>query len=143
MGIGGALLVLSLALLAAAFLAGEVEERIFVGAQAASGILEHYFVRGGDIPTAVLVDLGALAVVLPIALRSSKTWPLVAASLCVATLMSEAAQLLVRASPAAYGLLQGSWDLLANVVVCASAVQLWMTRRAERAAIPVETDEER
>ena len=142
MGIGGALLFVSLALLAVAFLLGEAEERIFVGAQAASGVAEHYFVHGGDIPLAVLVDLAVLAVVLPIALRSGKTWPLVAASLCVATLMSEAAQLLVHASAAAYGVLQGSWDLLANLLVAGSALNIWLSRRPERDAVTAEDDED-
>ena len=141
MGFGGALLFVSLALLAIAFLLGEAEERIFVGVQAASGLAEHSFVRGGDVATAVLIDLAVTAAVLPIALRSDKAWPLVAASLCVATLMSEAAQWLVRASPAAYSLLQSGWDLLANLLVAGAALQIWWSSRGARATAAAAEDD--
>jgi len=47
--------------------------------------------------------------------------------------MSEAAQLLVHASPRAYGLMQSAWDLLADAMVAAGAVNIWMSRRAELA----------
>lgn len=133
MSVGELLLIFGLACLAVALLAGGLAERIFVAAQGLSGIVEYGVVRQGDVTGAVLTDLAVLAVVAPIALGTDKTWPLVAASLCVAALMSEAAQLLVHASPAAYGVLQSSWDLLADFVVAVGAVNVWRARRASRA----------
>jgi len=100
-----------------------------------SGLTEHFVVRSGDIVAAVLVDLGVLAVVLPIALRTTKVWPLVAASLCVASLMSEAAQLMVHASPDAYGLMQASWDLIADLMVAGGAAAVWRAGRAARQSV--------
>lgn len=140
MSVGGLLLLVGLACLAVAFLLGGAEERIFVIAQASAGVAEHYLIRVGDIPEAILVDLAVLAVALPIALRSNKAWPLLAASLCVATLMSEAAQLLVNASAEAYSVLQGCWDLLADLVVVVGALSVWRARRIERALALVVRD---
>jgi hypothetical protein len=108
MSIEGTLMVLGLTCLAVALVLGGVEERAFVIAQAASGIAEHYVVRAGDVPAAVLVDLAVLAVMMPVALTTKKVWPLVVTSLCIATLMSEAAQMLVHAGPRAYGVMQSS-----------------------------------
>jgi|KBSSwiStaDraftv2_1062776.scaffolds.fasta_scaffold90150_3 hypothetical protein len=135
MSIEGTLMVLGLTCLAVALVLGGVEERAFVIAQAASGIAEHYVVRAGDVPAAVLVDLAVLAVMMPVALTTKKVWPLVVTSLCIATLMSEAAQMLVHAGPRAYGVMQSSWDLLADVMVAAGAVGVWMSRRADRARV--------
>jgi len=135
MSIEGVLLVAGLLCLAIAFVAGGPEERIFVAAQAVSGLTEHFVVRSGDIVAAVLVDLGVLAVVLPIALRTTKVWPLIAASLCVASLMSEAAQLMVHASPDAYGLMQASWDLIADLMVAGGAAAVWRAGRTARQSV--------
>jgi hypothetical protein len=42
--------------------------------------------------------------------------------------MSEAAQLMVHASPEAYSLMQASWDLIADMMVAGSAVAGWRAR---------------
>jgi hypothetical protein len=142
MVLGWLLVIIGLGALGFALVAGGREERAFVAAQAASALAEHGMVRfGGDIPVAILVDLAVLAVVVPLALRSSKVWPLFAASLCVATLMTEAAQLLVHASLQAYAITQGAWDLLADVIVAIGAWNVWRARRqAMLAPCPARTD---
>lgn len=135
MSIGALLVVIGLIALAFAFLFGGREERIFAAAQAISAISEHSFLAFGEnIIGAVIIDLAVLAVVVPLAMRSNKVWPLIGASFCVATLMTEGAQVLVRGTPEAYAIIQGSWDLLASLVVAAAAWQLRRTRRTLRAA---------
>lgn len=130
MSAGWLLVVVGLAALGFALVVGGREERIFVGVQAASALGEHGAVRFGEsIAAAVLIDTVVLAVVIPMALRTHKAWPLVAASLCVATLMTEAAQMLVQASETAYAIIQGAWDLLANLVVVVGAWNVWRSRR--------------
>ena len=131
MSIEWALLAAGLLCLAVALVVGGLEERTFATAQAVSIAFEITFARSGDVDIAVIIDLAVLAIILPIALRTHKAWPLVAASVCVATLMSEAAQYAVHASPDAYGLMQGGWDLVANIVVAIGAARLWRARRAE------------
>ena len=133
MSIGWALLAAGLICLAFAVIAGGPEERLFAAVQAVSGLLELLFARTGAIDIAVLIDFAVLAVIIPIALRTQKIWPLVAAALSVAALMTEAAQHMVHASPDAYGLLQSAWDLLANIVVAIAALGLWRGRRGRRA----------
>jgi len=124
---------LGAAALALALLFGGREERIFAAAKACA-------LGGALIPTAgptnavlrdIVVDLALLAVILPLALRSNKAWPLAAASLCLAGLMTGAAQLLAHARPQAYAIVQGGWDLLAACVVAAGA---WNVQRARRGA---------
>jgi hypothetical protein len=132
MELGWLLTGVGLTALAFAVLVGGREERIFVAAQAASGLAEHSFVRfEHDVPRAVLVDLAVLAIVLPLALRSNKAWPLFAASLCVASLMTEAAQMLVHAAPAAYAIIQGAWDLIADMVVAFGAWSVWRAQQRQ------------
>jgi len=130
MGAGELLVVIGLAALAYALTVGGREERIFVAVQAASALGEHAAVRfGRSISSAVLIDLAVLAVVIPLALRTRKVWPLLAASLCVASLMTEGAQMLVHASDTAYAIIQGAWDLLADLVVAVGAWNVWRSRR--------------
>lgn len=134
MSLGWVLIVAGLALLSVALVLGGREERIFVAAQAASALAEHSLLTFGEnIGGAVLIDLAVLAVVLPVALTSQKVWPLLAASLCVATLMTEAAQALVHADVEAYAIAQGLWDLLANFVVAVGAWNVWRGARQLRA----------
>lgn len=119
-----------LLMLAFAFAFGGREERLFVAVQAASGLAEHSAVRfGRDVPSAVLIDLVVLSIIVPMALRTNKAWPLFAASLSVAALMTEGAQMLVHATDAAYAIIQGTWDLLANLIVVVGAWNVWRTRR--------------
>jgi hypothetical protein len=131
MSAGWLLVVVGLAALAFALAVGGREERLFVAVQAASALGEHAAVRFGEsIAMAVMIDLGVLALVIPMALRTHKAWPLFAASLCVATLMTEGAQMLVQASDTAYAIIQGAWDLLADLVVAVGAWNVWRSRRA-------------
>jgi hypothetical protein len=130
MGLGWLLLALGLAVLTFAVIFGGREERIFALAQATSGLLGHGGLPFGHAVTrAILLDLAVLAILLPLALRSSRIWPLVATSVCVASLMTVAAQLLVHAVPQAYAILHGGWDLLADLAVAFGA---WNFRRANR-----------
>jgi hypothetical protein len=130
MNAGWLLIGVGLLTLGYAFAFGGREERLFVAVQAGSALAEHSAVRfGRDISTAVMIDLVVLAIVVPLALRTNKVWPLFAASLSVAALMTEGAQLLVQASAAAYGIIQGAWDLLANLIVAAGAWNVWRARR--------------
>ena len=138
MALGWLLVMIGLAALVFAMIAGGREERIFVAAQAASAVAEHIIVRfGGNIPGAILIDLAVLAIIVPLALGSNKVWPLFAASLGVAALMTEAAQLLVGASLEAYAIIHGSWDLLGALVVALGA---WNVMRAKRQASPTTLD---
>jgi len=130
MSAGWLLVVIGLAALGFVLVVGGREERAFAVVQAASALGEHAALRFGDsIATAVLIDTAVLAVVIPMALRTHKIWPLFAASLCVATLMTEAAQMLVQATETAYAIIQGAWDLLANLVVVVGAWNVWRSRR--------------
>jgi len=139
MSAGWLLIVIGLAPLVFALVAGGREERFFVAVQAASAMGEHTAVRfGQSIATAVLIDLVVLAAVIPLALRTHKAWPLFAASLCVAGLMTEGAQMLVHASYTAYAIIQGTWDLLANLVVAVGAWNVWRVRR-EAASLQMQT----
>jgi len=132
MGLGWLLLALGLAALAFAALLGGREERIFVLAQATSALAGHGAARfEHDLTRTILLDLGVLAILLPLALRSSRTWPLVVASVCVASLMTVAAQLLVHAAPQTYAIIHGGWDLLADLGVALGA---WNFRRARQGA---------
>lgn len=137
MSAGWLLVLVGLAALSFAFALGGREERIFVVAQAVSALGEHSAVRfARHIPTAVLIDLAVLAVVIPLALRTNKVWPLFAASVCVATLMTEGAQMLVHASEPAYAIVQGAWDLLANLIVVVGAWNVWRARGEPLFAAP-------
>lgn len=115
-----------------AFLFGGREERIFATAQALSALGDIFLgwnAAGDNVAGEAVIDLAVLAVVVPLALRTSKVWPLIAASLCVAILMTTAAQALVHATPAAYAIAQGGWTLLADLVVAAGAWNVWRARR--------------
>lgn len=134
MGLGWMLLALGFAALAFGFIFGGREERIFVLVLATSSFTERNAVHiGHDLLRAALVDLAVLAIVLPLALRTTRTWPLLVASLCVAGLMTEAAQVLVHAAPKAYAITQGGWDLLADLVVAAGA---WNVQQARQPPAP-------
>ena len=74
------------------------------------------------------VDLALLAVVLPMALKSAKLWPLVAAALCLVMLMTAAAQLLVHATPQAYAI-AGMAGGAADIVVALGAWNAWRAGR--------------
>jgi hypothetical protein len=129
-----ALIGLGAGALCVALLLGGQEERIVGAARAASTLCSALI--GTQSPTEavvrdVAINLALLAVVLPLALKSSKAWPLAAASLCLAALMTAAAQTLVHAAPQAYGILQGVWALMSD---CAVAVGAWNARRARRGA---------
>lgn len=143
MGMTWGLIALGAAALAFALRLGGREERIFAAAKAAVALAA---VLIGPLPPAqaVVRDLAIavvlLAVVLPLALRSPKVWPLAAASLGVAALMTGAAQALVHASPEAYGIVQGGWDLMADFVVAAGAWKAWRARRIDRRALAEPTD---
>jgi hypothetical protein len=134
---------LSAAALAFALLVGGREERAFAVAKAVAA-LGGVFARTGTPMEAVVrdatIDLVLLAVVVPLALRSSKVWPLAAASICLASLMTGAAQMLVHASLQAYGLVQGGWDLLAGLVLAAGAWHAWRARRGGGRAAESPTD---
>ena len=123
------LLAFGLAALTFAVVLGGREERVFVVVQAASGLAEHRIIHlQQELPRAILLDLLVLAILVPLALRSSRTWPLFVASLCLASLMTEAAQLLVGASFEAYAIVQGIWDLIADLVVAYGAWNGWRAR---------------
>lgn len=129
---------LGLAALGFALLAGGRQERIYVAAKAASTVGDLAIAShppGDSVGHQAIIDLALLAVVLPLALKSTKVWPLAAASLCVAALMTEAAQTLVHAAPQAYGIAKGVWELLADIVVAVGAWNAWRARRrgADRA----------
>lgn len=112
-----------------ALLVGGSAERIYATARAAATVGDLLIRANSSTETvglAVLIDLALLAIILPMALKLPKVWPLAAASICVATMMTDAAQLLVHASPQAYGIARGGWELLANGVV---AVGAWRARR--------------
>ena len=125
---------LGAAALAVALLLGGRDEQIF-GAAKAAAALGGEFVRTGAPAQAVVCDvviaLALLALVLPLALRSTKAWPLTAASVCLAVLMTAAAQQLVHARPQAYGIVQGGWTLLGDLVVAAGAWNAWRVRRRD------------
>lgn len=134
MGMTWELIGLGATALAFALLLGGREERIFAAAKA--GAVVAVALIGTRSPTQtvvrdVAIALLLFAVVLPLALTSTKAWPLAAASLCLAALMTGAAQALVHASPEAYGIVQGGWQLLTDLVV---AVGAWNARRARQAA---------
>jgi hypothetical protein len=135
MGVVWGLVGLSAAALSFALLFGGREERIFASAQALSAGA-HIFLgwnsAGDNVGGEAVVDLAMLAVIVPLALKTSKVWPLVAASLSVAILMTAAAQALVRATPVAYAIAQGSWSLLADFVVGLGAWNVWRARRRAR-----------
>lgn len=115
-----------------AFLFGGREERIYATAKATAALGE--LVIGthswsGTAARDALTELALFAVVLPLALKSTKVWPLAAASLCLATLMTAAAQMLIHASPPAYGIARGGWQLLAYLVIVVGAWSAWRARR--------------
>lgn len=136
MNLGWLLPALGLAALAFAAAFGGREERIFVLVQAASGAAEHGARFEHEVAGAILVKLAVLAILLWLALRTCKAWPLVVASLCVASLMTEAAQLLVHAAPTAYAITQDGWSLLADLVVAFGAWNVWQARRSGFPAAP-------
>jgi hypothetical protein len=114
---------------------GGAQERIYAAAQAISAAADLALgvMRFGEhLARQILVDLALFAVVLVLALRSTKAWPLAAASLCVATLMTEAAQALVHATPRAYAICQATWELMADGVMAYAAWDAWRARRRAR-----------
>jgi hypothetical protein len=124
------------------FLVGGRDERIYAAAKATAAFGD--LLIGANSSTAsvareAVIDLALLAVVLPLALKSTKVWPLAAASICVATLMTAAAQMLIHATPAAYGIAQGGWDLLAYLVIVAGAWNAWRARRRGDGRAPKST----
>ena len=124
-GLGSAALIFALVL-------GGCEERIYGAAKviaALCNILVGTSSSTGTVARESVIDLALFAVVLPLALKSSKVWPLAAASLCIATLMTAAAQMLIHATPSAYGIAQGAWELLADLVVALGAWNAWRARR--------------
>jgi hypothetical protein len=135
MGVVWGLVGLAAASLSFALLFGGREERIFAAAQALSAAA-HIFLgwnsAADNVAGETVVDLAMLAVIVPLALKTSKVWPLVAASLSVAVLMSAAAQALVQATPTAYAIAQGGWSLLADLVVGLGAWNIWRARRRGR-----------
>ena len=124
-GLGSAALIFALLL-------GGREERIYGAAKAVaalSNLLVGTNSSTGTVIREAVIDLALFAVVLPLALKSNKVWPLVAASVCLATLMTAAAQMLIHATPTAYGIAQGAWALLADLVVALGAWNVWRARR--------------
>lgn len=139
MGVTWVLVGLGSAALAAALLLGGRQERVYAVAKAIATLCNTFLGTNsspGAIPRDAVIDLALLAVVLPLALKSSKLWPLAAASLCIATLMTAAAQMLIHATPSAYGIAQGGWDLLAGLVVAAGAWNVWRARRRSDDQVP-------
>ena len=129
-GLGCAALVLALLL-------GGRDERIYAAAKAITAVgdvLIGTSSSAGAVAREAGIDLALFAVVLPLALTSSKIWRLAAASLCIAALMTAAAQMLIHATPSAYGIAQGGWGLLADLVVALGAWNAWRARRSERRA---------
>lgn len=119
--------------LAVALLLGDRDERLFGAAKAAAALGGEFvqtIMPAQTVVRDVVIDLVLLAVVLPLALRSTRAWPLAAASVCLAMLMTAGAQQLVHASPQAYGVVQGGWRLLGDFVVAAGAWNAWQGRRS-------------
>lgn len=132
MGATWGLVGLGAAALGLALVLGGREERIFAGVKAVSALgaaLAPLHTPTQTVVRDTWINVVLLAVVLPLAMRTLKAWPLAAASLCLAALMTAAAQMLVHAAPEAYGLLQGCWSLLAALVVALGA---WNARRGRR-----------
>ena len=124
-GLGSAALIFALLL-------GGRDERIYGAAKAVAALGDSLMGASsstGTVARESVIDLALFAVVLPLALKSSKVWPLAAASLCIATLMTAAAQMLIHATPSAYGIAQGAWELLADLVVALGAWHAWRARR--------------
>jgi hypothetical protein len=130
------LVTFSLATAAIVFVVGGTEERIFAGAQALSAIGDILIgagFTGRNVGGEMVIDLALLAVILAIAVKANKVWPLFAASLCAATVMTEVAQIFAQAGPFAYSIIQAVWESLALVVVTVGAWQVWRGRRQEAA----------
>jgi hypothetical protein len=123
---------LSCLLVAFAFLKGDWEERSFAAlavadmlARRAAGV--GYY--GANLPYEAATDGVALVLLLLIALRSDKFWPLVAGSVALASLMTEAAQALLPTVQRAYGFAQGTWELATYVVLGVGTWRAWRARR--------------
>lgn len=125
-----------------AVLAGGREERIYATAKATAALGALVIRTQSATGTAArdtLIELALFAVVLLLALKSTKVWPLAAASLSLATLMTAAAQMLIHASPSAYGIARGGWELLAYLVIMAGAWNAWRARRRGDGRAPKST----
>ena len=119
--------------LAFAVILGGLEERIVAAAQAVSVVADDLVgaaFTGKNAGAEMSIDLILLAVILPIAFRTSKIWPLVVASLCVVALETEAAQMLASVSARTYVVTQGLWEVLTCAVVSLGAWKAWRARRA-------------
>jgi hypothetical protein len=115
-----------------ALLKGRWEERTFAAVQAlliAYDTATGFKAFGAHLGREPLQDLANLAVALFIALRSTKAWPIAAASLALAMVMTEAAQRLVHVQVSAYSIAQGVWEVLLDLVLAAGAIATWRARR--------------
>jgi hypothetical protein len=72
------------------------------------------------------LDLFILSVALLVAVPSHRTWPLPYASLALLTVVTAAIQLVSPLPPWAYGVTQGAWEMLANLLL------LWVSLAATR-----------
>jgi hypothetical protein len=134
-GLGSAALIFALA-------AGGREERLYAAAKVLAALCGHLLAARSPADSALrdaIIDLALLAVVLPLALKSVKVWPLAAASLCIAALMTAAAQMLIHATPSAYGIAQGGWALLGDLMVAVGAWNAWRARRRGDGPAPRDT----
>lgn len=125
-GLGWAAVVLAL-------FKGQWEERVFAVVQAGFIALDaatEYRAFGAHLGHEPAHDLFNLALSLALALRSQKVWPLAAASISLAMVMTEAAQLLARVDTPAYAIAQGVWEVLLDAVLATGAVAAWRARQA-------------
>jgi hypothetical protein len=116
---------------------GEWEERTFAAGQVVlivSDAVADFRAFGAHLGQEPLQDLANLALALFIALRSSKRWPIAAASLALAMVMTEAAQRLIHVQVSAYSIAQGVWEVLLDLVLAAGTIAAWRARRAKAAA---------
>lgn len=119
-----------------AALKGDWEERTFAALQAVFILLDavdDYRVLGAHLGQEPLQDLANLAVALVLALRSDKFWPMAAASLALAMVMTETAQHVAHVQTSAYSIAQGVWEVLLDLVLLIGAVNAWRARRARQA----------
>lgn len=115
-----------------ALVVGRWEERTFAVAQAILILIDastDYRDFGAHLGQEPAQDLANLGVSLVLALRSNKLWPLAAASLALAMVMTEAAQRVAHVQTAAYSIAQGVWEVLLDLVLLVGTLAAWRARR--------------
>jgi len=132
MSLGWVLLAVSVVAVALAFVLGGIEERVFAIAQALSVAADNAIgaaFTADNVGGEMAIDLVLLAVVLRIALRTSKLWPFVAASLCVVATETQAAHFFISIDDRIYVFTQGLWEFLSCAVVSVGAFHVWRSAR--------------